>query len=244
MSTNERPLRASARDLADDRHARRSLSASLERRLRRQRRERVAGGSRRAILIAGSVLALGAGGAAAQQSVGGASADDAAASASADAPSGTASASYDVKALQRKLGVKADGHMGPQTRRALKRFQKRNGLKADGVVGPATLRALGLPTAREASVEEDGSDGGSGSGSGTAPTALLQRIAQCESGGDPTAVSPDGRYRGKYQFLRSTWKGLGGTGDPAAAPEAEQDRRALQLLKTQGPGAWPVCSKA
>lgn len=232
----------SARDLADERHARRSLSASLERRLRRQRRERVAGGGRRALLIAGSALALGAGGAAAQQTVGGASAEDAAATASADGASGDASASYDVKALQRKLGVTADGHMGPQTRRALKRFQKRNGLKADGVVGPATLRALGLPTAREASVEEDGSDGSSGSG--TAPTALLQRIAQCESGGDPTAVSPDGRYRGKYQFLRSTWKGLGGTGDPAAASEAEQDRRALQLLKTQGPGAWPVCSKA
>ena len=189
------------------------------------------------------MLALGAAGAAAQESVGGASPEDQAAAA-ADTTATTSAAGYDVKALQRKLGVTADGHMGPQTRRALKRFQKRNGLTADGVVGPATLEALGLPTAREASVpEEDGEDGGS-SGSGTAPTALLQRIAQCESGGDPTAVSPDGRYRGKYQFLRSTWKGLGGSGDPAAAPEAEQDRRALQLLKTQGPGAWPVCSKA
>ncbi|HWT92462.1 MAG TPA: transglycosylase family protein, partial [Solirubrobacteraceae bacterium] len=197
----------------------------------------------RAAMIAGSVLALGAAGAAAQESVGGASPEDQAAAA-ADTTATTSAAGYDVKALQRKLGVTADGHMGPQTRRALKRFQKRNGLTADGVVGPATLEALGLPTAREASVpEEDGEDGGS-SGSGTAPTALLQRIAQCESGGDPTAVSPDGRYRGKYQFLRSTWKGLGGSGDPAAAPEAEQDRRALQLLKTQGPGAWPVCSKA
>lgn len=239
MSTNEEPLRASARDLADERHARRSLSASLERRLRRRRRERVAGGGRRALVIAGSVLAIGAGGAAAQQTVGGASADDAAATASADAPA--TGASYDVEALQRKLGVTADGAMGPQTRRALKRFQKRNGLTADGVVGPATLEALGLPVAREAAAS---SEDGEGEGSGTAPTALLQRIAQCESGGDPTAVSPDGRYRGKYQFLRSTWKNLGGTGDPAAASEAEQDRRAAQLLKTQGPGAWPVCSKA
>src|SRR5205823_11235122 len=31
-------------------------------------------------------------------------------------------------------------------------------------------------------------------------TATLNAIASCESGGDPTAVSADGAYRGKYQF--------------------------------------------
>ena len=33
-----------------------------------------------------------------------------------------------VKALQRALGISADGVYGPQTRRAIKRFQRRNGL--------------------------------------------------------------------------------------------------------------------
>jgi hypothetical protein len=77
----------------------------------------------------------------------------------------------------------------------------------------------------------------------TAPTVSpqLEAIAQCESGGDPTAIGGGGLYRGKYQFAISTWQSVGGTGDPAAAPEAEQDRRAAILLARSGPGQWPVC---
>lgn len=78
---------------------------------------------------------------------------------------------------------------------------------------------------------------------GIAAGGTLERIAACESGGDPTAVSPDGKYRGKYQFLPSTWASVGGSGDPAQASEAEQDMRAAKLLASGGPGHWPVCSK-
>ena len=125
--------------------------------------------------------------------------------------------------LQRALGISVDGIYGPQTRRAVKRFQRRNGLVVDGIAGPQTLTALGLSaTALEAS---------------RIPrriSAALDRIAACESGGDPTAVSADGRYRGKYQFSRSTWKAMGGTGDPAKAPEAVQDRLAAKLYRQEG----------
>ena len=76
---------------------------------------------------------------------------------------------------------------------------------------------------------------------GAPAQAVLDRIAQCESGGDPRAVSASGQYRGKYQFDQGTWEGLGGTGDPAAAPEAEQDRRAAMLYAQSGPAPWPVC---
>jgi hypothetical protein len=69
----------------------------------------------------------------------------------------------------------------------------------------------------------------------------LEAIAACESGGDPTAVSADGTYRGKYQFSYATWAAVGGSGDPAAAPEAEQDYRAALLYEQSGPGQWPVC---
>jgi lysozyme family protein len=48
-----------------------------------------------------------------------------------------------VVALQRRLGIAADGVFGPGTLRALKAFQRRRGLAADGVVGAATWRALG-----------------------------------------------------------------------------------------------------
>jgi Transglycosylase-like domain len=69
----------------------------------------------------------------------------------------------------------------------------------------------------------------------------LEAIASCESGGDPTVVSADGSYRGKYQFSFETWASVGGTGDPAAASEAEQDYRAALLYASAGSSPWPVC---
>jgi hypothetical protein len=71
--------------------------------------------------------------------------------------------------------------------------------------------------------------------------STLDAIASCESGGDPTAVSSDGTYRGKYQFDSGTWASMGGSGDPAAAPEAEQDMRAAMLYSQAGSSPWPVC---
>lgn len=71
--------------------------------------------------------------------------------------------------------------------------------------------------------------------------ATLDSIAACESGGDPTAVSSDGSYRGKYQFDFGTWESVGGSGDPAAAPEDEQDYRAALLYTQSGSSPWPVC---
>ena len=71
----------------------------------------------------------------------------------------------------------------------------------------------------------------------------LRSIAECESHGDPRAISAGGTYRGKYQFSFATWQSVGGDGDPAAASEAEQDRRAAKLYRTGGPGHWPVCGR-
>jgi hypothetical protein len=133
-----------------------------------------------------------------------------------------------VKRLQRRLHVHATGYYGSLTRRAVKRFQRRHGLTADGIAGPATLRALGIRV-RSAS---------------SAPRlpAVLKRIAQCESGGNPRAVSADGHYRGKYQFDRATWEAWGGTGDPARASERTQDRVALKLYRARGTAPWPNCA--
>ncbi|MEV4420869.1 transglycosylase family protein [Patulibacter sp. NPDC049589] len=84
-------------------------------------------------------------------------------------------------------------------------------------------------------------------GASTGPTSSgssggdLSGVAACESGGNPGAVSPDGQYRGKYQFDQQTWESVGGSGDPAAAPEAEQDQRAQQLQAQRGSSPWPVC---
>ena len=69
----------------------------------------------------------------------------------------------------------------------------------------------------------------------------MASIAQCESHGNPRSIGGGGLYRGKYQMTYSTWASVGGTGDPAAAPEAEQDRRAAMLLARSGTSQWPVC---
>jgi hypothetical protein len=155
-----------------------------------------------------------------------------------------------TRAVQQAVGVIVDGIYGPQTRAAVIRFQRANGLVADGIAGPQTLAALGIAAgaretqalaARSASTTSTSTSTTSGS---TSTSALLQRIAECESGGDPTMVSSNGVYRGKYQFAVATWRAVGGSGDPAAAPEAEQDRRAAMLLRVQGPSAWPVCANS
>jgi hypothetical protein len=71
----------------------------------------------------------------------------------------------------------------------------------------------------------------------------LQAIAACESGGNPSAIGGGGAYRGKYQFDYGTWASVGGSGDPAAAPESEQDARAAMLLQRSGTSPWPVCGQ-
>jgi Transglycosylase-like domain len=65
--------------------------------------------------------------------------------------------------------------------------------------------------------------------------------ATCESGGNPSAVSADGRYRGKWQFDQQTWDAHAPSGwqgvDPASAPESVQDQAAASVPYD----AWPNC---
>ena len=71
---------------------------------------------------------------------------------------------------------------------------------------------------------------------------VLEAIAACESGGDPTTDTGNGFY-GKYQFTLETWAAVGGSGNPAQASEAEQDRRAAILYAQAGASPWPVCGR-
>ena len=49
----------------------------------------------------------------------------------------------DVKTLQTRLGIPADGKFGAKTDRAVRDFQYVKGLTVDGKAGPATMKALG-----------------------------------------------------------------------------------------------------
>ena len=137
-----------------------------------------------------------------------------------------------VRRIQAELGITVDGIFGEQTERAVKRFQRSHELVPDGIVGPLTRGALGLRPFSSRSLRR----------TSTRLPAILRQIAECESGGNPRAISPGGLYRGKYQFSRETWRGLGGSGDPAAAPEWLQDRLALKLYRLRGTAPWPSCA--
>lgn len=67
-------------------------------------------------------------------------------------------------------------------------------------------------------------------------------LAQCESGGNPTAVSSNGLYYGLFQFSVGTWQAMGGSGLPSDASPAEQLQRAQALQARSGWGQWPACA--
>lgn len=83
-----------------------------------------------------------------------------------------------VVALQRRVGVAADGEFGPVTLGAVKSFQSREGVTADarGIVGAATWRALGGMPCGVTPAPPAG--GGGGSTSTDAKVALVVGIAK------------------------------------------------------------------
>ncbi|MFJ3171521.1 ubiquitin-like domain-containing protein [Streptomyces roseus] len=68
-------------------------------------------------------------------------------------------------------------------------------------------------------------------------------LAQCESGGRPSATDASGTYGGLYQFDVRTWQSLGGSGRPQDAPGPEQTFRAKKLYVQRGATPWPHCGR-
>ncbi len=129
-----------------------------------------------------------------------------------------------VEALQFVLGIPADGWYSTATLAA-----HRSALEVAGL--PVEL----LP-ARPIPV-------------GPAPEKWAA-LRECESGGDYTITNPSGKYRGAYQFDRSTWNSVAGRHDPslvgvdpAQAAPADQDAMALALYSERGARPWPHCGR-
>src|SRR5581483_8089693 len=69
------------------------------------------------------------------------------------------------------------------------------------------------------------------------------KTAECESGKDPNAIGGGGRYRGAFQFMRSSWHHAPKTpgGDPIDYGYKTQAVVAVALKKREGTKPWPVC---
>jgi hypothetical protein len=68
------------------------------------------------------------------------------------------------------------------------------------------------------------------------------RLRHCESGGRYDINTGNGFY-GAYQFVASTWRGLGYAGMPHHAPPHVQDEAAQRLQARSGWGQWPACTR-
>jgi len=129
-----------------------------------------------------------------------------------------------VEELQFALGIRADGWYSAATLAAHRSAMELAGLPVD------LLPAMPIPA-------------------GPAPEKWAA-LRACESGGDYTITNPSGKYRGAYQFHRSTWNSVAGRHDPslvgvdpAAASPADQDAMALALYSERGARPWPHCGR-
>jgi membrane protein involved in colicin uptake len=76
----------------------------------------------------------------------------------------------------------------------------------------------------------------------TAGTAVWDRLAQCEAGGNWSINTGNGYYGG-LQFNVGTWRAYGGTGLPSQASRETQIAIATKLRDASGGyGAWPGCA--
>ncbi|MFD9126842.1 transglycosylase family protein [Kitasatospora sp. NPDC059571] len=124
------------------------------------------------------------------------------------------------------------GHETTAATTSTKATTKRNRVRVAVVAGAAVaaLPVAGLVSAPSASA---------------ASASTWDAVARCESGGNWSINTGNGFYGG-LQFTAGTWRAYGGT---AYAPQANRASRAQQIavaekvLASQGPGAWPVCSR-
>ena len=147
--------------------------------------------------------------------------------------------------------VLAAGKKG-SAKRTVERTYADGALEKTAVISTSTVsapvkRVVAIGTkaapARTAPATSPSSSSSSRQGTGGADSLNWPALANCESGGNPRAVSSTGKYRGLYQFSYATWNSVGGSGDPAANSSGEQTHRAKLLYNRSGAGQWPSCGK-
>ena len=115
-------------------------------------------------------------------------------------PVGQGSAGVQVEAVQKALGVQADGQYGPKTETAIADFQIRQGLKqVDGVVGQETAGALGLDENYKPTAIVD-TNSGIGLNIRSGPGLDYRRLGGAPDGANLEQVSEEVVYRDGYAW--------------------------------------------
>jgi hypothetical protein len=77
-----------------------------------------------------------------------------------------------------------------------------------------------------------------------------EAIKLCESGGNYQAISPNGIYKGAYQFDQRTWDSVASRWapflrgiDPRNVDPAWQDHMFYALYSERGAQPWPTCGR-
>jgi peptidoglycan DL-endopeptidase CwlO len=139
-------------------------------------------------------------------------------------------------AVQRALGISADGVFGRQTRSAVRAFQAAHGLEVDGVVGPQTLGALGLSGAAAPA------PGGGGGGAALAAARTKLGLPYALGGVGPASYDCSGLTQWAFAQAGVT---LPRTSFEQASAGVHVDRAAVQagdlvFFDANGPGASHV----
>lgn len=72
---------------------------------------------------------------------------------------------------------------------------------------------------------------------------MLDRLAMCESHHNPKAVGGGGRFWGAFQFMLSTWRGMGMSGNPIDYSYEEQKAVAARIPVSAWARQFPACAR-